>query len=258
MRPSMKSGECCHRFYEQRVIAYVDILGWSEACKTESDNLIETAQAIDDAAIRYCRFTKAKIRNITNNMNPIYDDVQFGAFSDNFAVSMHAKSGYRIIVAAAEVCRKLLHIGFLTRGGITIGKLHHVDNVIFGPALIDAVRLEKEAVYPRLLCSPELVDHLETFSKGWENELIIVDHLGRKIANLFEPIGILDTGQPMDHGQMHGIPAIEKIIEGEIQRHIQNRSEKRAEKWRYMREVLPMMLDSPANKKGRDNESSNK
>ena len=239
-----------YKIYEQRVIAYVDILGWKEACKTESDKLTAATRAIDDTAIRYCRFNKDKVRNIDNIvMNPIYEECQFGAFSDNFAVSMPAKSGYRIIDAAAEVCRKLLHIGFLTRGGITIGKLHHVDNVIFGPALVDAVQLEKEATYPRLVCSPELIDHLETSRKVCEVDHVIVDHLGRKIANLFECVGFLKTGQPLDHRQIYEIPVIEKIIEDKIQRHTQNRSEKLAEKWRYMRDVLPMMLDAFANKR---------
>jgi hypothetical protein len=234
-----------HRVYEQRVIAFVDILGWSEACKTESSILKEATQAIDDVAIRYCRFIKDDMKNIHNmHINPIYLSVQFAAFSDCFVVSMPAHSGYRIIDGAAEVCRKLLHLGFLTRGGITVGDLHHIDNVIFGPALIDAVRLEKEAVYPRLVCSPELIDHLAAFPK--EIEHIVVDHLGRRIANLFEV-----CAQPLNHYKMYGITAIEKIIEDEIQRHSKNRSDKRAEKWaekwRYMRDVLPVMVMHFAN-----------
>jgi len=240
----MKSKQNCYGVYEQRIVAYVDILGWSEACKEESEKLTAASQAIHDIANIYCRFFKAKMRSDPNikKMNPIYEAVQFGAFSDNFAVSMPAKSGYRIIEAAAEVCRKLLHIGILTRGGITIGKLHHVDNVIFGPALIEAVRLEKEAVYPRLVCSLELVDHLEALHSGCQGDPIIMDHLGRKIANLFERVGFLDTGQPTNKRQIYDIEGIEKIIEEEIQLHAKNRSEKLAKKWRYMRDVLPTML----------------
>lgn len=49
---------------------------------------------------------------------------------------------------------ELLQLGFLTRGGITIGPVHHRDNIIFGPALIEAVALEKEAHYPRIAEPP--------------------------------------------------------------------------------------------------------
>jgi hypothetical protein len=231
-----------HKIYEQRVIAFVDILGWKDACKTESVRLKDAAEAIYNAAKGYNVTTKEEIKRLPNIIpNPIYLKVQVGAFSDNFAISMPANFGYRIIDGAAEVCRKLLLLGFLTRGGITVGDVYHIDNMIFGPALIEAVSLEREAVYPRLVCSPKLIDHLEQIGPD-PAECIVVDHLGRRIANLFEVYGISTaTGQPKNVFESE-ISAIETIIEDEIQRYSNDKSDNRAEKWRYMRDVLPIML----------------
>ena len=131
------------KIYEQRVVAFVDILGWSEACKTESSRLIAATHAIHEAAQTYSSAMKSEMIKTPNfTINPIYLNYQFGAFSDSFAVSMPAHSGYRIISGVAEVCRSLLGLGFLTHGGITVGDLHHIDNVVFGPALIEAVQLK--------------------------------------------------------------------------------------------------------------------
>jgi hypothetical protein len=59
--------------------------------------------------------------------------------------------GFRILSSASALCIKLLQLGFLTQGGVTIGPMHHHDNVVLGPAVIEAVALEREAHYPRLL-----------------------------------------------------------------------------------------------------------
>jgi hypothetical protein len=48
--------------------------------------------------------------------------------------------------------RYLLRRGILTRGGIALGQLLHHHNVIFGPALVRAYRLESQlALFPRVI-----------------------------------------------------------------------------------------------------------
>lgn len=51
--------------------------------------------------------------------------------------------------------------GFLVRGAITVGKLYHTDGVIFGPALVQAFELEKQAKYPRVIVSNEIINSLQ-------------------------------------------------------------------------------------------------
>jgi hypothetical protein len=51
-----------------------------------------------------------------------------------------------------------LRLGFLLRGGATIGKLHHEVGVVFGDAMIEAFKLESQtAIFPRVVLSPKII-----------------------------------------------------------------------------------------------------
>jgi hypothetical protein len=235
------------QIYERRLVAFVDILGWSEACKTESRELVEVTNHIHRLAADYNQAEKDRINSINiPGVRPLpwYQMVHVGAFSDNIAISLPEFMGYSILGVVREVCVKLLPLGFLARGGITIGDIHHKDNVIFGPALVEAVQLEKEAVYPRVVCSPALLDFLATKpSEDWIEELI-TDQLGRTILNLFS-FGAKIEWKKEDLNfadELWGIYNIQNIIDNEVQRFTELRYDKIAEKWRYMRDVMSIML----------------
>jgi len=168
----------------------------------------------------------------------MYLAVQAGAFSDNYVLSMPAEFGIRILLSAAALRIKLLQLGFLTRGGVTVGQMYHIDNVVFGPALIEAVALEKEAHYPRLLCSDGLLAHVADAER-----YVIEDQLGRKIVNPFVPIAKVAGRSVRDfHNEVWGIPGIERTIEAELKHYSAAKLHRYAENWRYMRDVLPLML----------------
>jgi hypothetical protein len=53
---------------------------------------------------------------------------------------------------------RLLRLGFLSRGGIAKGPAYHRDGKVFGPAILEAYRLENRvAVFPRVILQPEIV-----------------------------------------------------------------------------------------------------
>ena len=52
-----------------------------------------------------------------------------------------------------------LYFGKFMRGGFTYGDLYHEEDVCFGPALIEAVELEKAAIFPRISVSPQILDY---------------------------------------------------------------------------------------------------
>jgi hypothetical protein len=237
-----------HKLYEQRLVAYIDILGWSEACKVESDRLLNAAKLIHDAAKDYSAQTKAEIERISKEVkgqtNQMYMAVQAGAFSDNYVLSMPVGFGNRILSSASALCIKLLQLGFLTRGGVTVGAVHHRDNVIFGPAVIEAVALEREAHYPRLLCSDNLLTHLATVgAKSSKLNYVIDDQMGRRIVNHFIPIAKVPGKSVRDfHNEVWNIPLIERTVQTELEKCTSGRLHRYAENWRYMKDVLPLML----------------
>ena len=86
--------------FERRLVAYIDILGWSEASKTESDRVATAAKLIHDAANDYSTNTKNAIERLSSEArgeaNPMYMAVQVGALSDSYALSMPVGFGLRI------------------------------------------------------------------------------------------------------------------------------------------------------------------
>jgi len=249
--------------YERRILAYVDIVGWSAACCSADPSVpaqvVSAMDNIHSVASQYSAEMKHRVAESPNALvHPKYAEVQWGAFSDNFVVSMPESFGLRLLIPVAEICRRLLRVGFLTRGAITVGDLYHVDTMVYGPALVQAVELEKEAVYPRLVVSPEASDLLDqidtkesqTLKEGFCRQPLVSDHLGRTIVNLFAfgaNIDRLNPARPIFDvaDEIWGIRPAMAIIQTEIARLTEQRNEKHLEKWRYMRDVMWTIMVKP-------------
>ena len=57
----------------------------------------------------------------------------------------------------------MLQLGFLTRGAVVKGKIYHLDNIVFGPALVRAVALERAAQQPRILFDRDSIIEMPTW-----------------------------------------------------------------------------------------------
>jgi hypothetical protein len=231
--------------YESRIVAFIDILGWSKACEVESLRLANAIGVIHAVARNYSETIKQKISEASKGLPTRYAEIHVGAMSDSLVISAPASQGYTVFGPATMACTELLKYGFLTRGGITVGDLHHRENVVFGPALVEAVQLEREAIYPRLICSRGLLTHLEQFARPTSIP-VISDHLGRNIANLFTiPVAPPGKMPAVEFARsVWGLDAIENVIDSELQRYSvgTQKDEKIAEKWHYMKIVTPLMI----------------
>lgn len=59
----------------------------------------------------------------------------------------------------AYVAAGALRLGFLVRGGATIGSLFHADGIVFGEALVESYLIESQtSVYPRVVVSRKAMD----------------------------------------------------------------------------------------------------
>ena len=146
--------------YENRLTAYLDIIGWSDAIHTQTaTTLYEVLRPIIERGDFNSQQNRdALISKYGEKINPLILEVQFGFFSDCFVLSMPLSMGGRIYDVISEISIKLLHQGFSVRGGITIGDLYHLDQVIFGPALIEAHKIESEqAIVPRVIVDSKAI-----------------------------------------------------------------------------------------------------
>lgn len=86
-------------------------------------------------------------------------------FTDNVVAALPILPGHideepalgSALRAATYIQLRMVVEGFLVRGGVAYGEIHMAPNVAFGPALIEAVELEEQAVNPRVLLSEKAV-----------------------------------------------------------------------------------------------------
>lgn len=231
MRPTLDK-EIELEAYEQRIIGYVDVLGWSDSCKDalQFPQLRDAANTILSHAKNFSPQVKESIRNAPGIPPEIVEQhasIEFSFFSDNFVVSApveHARMFFNIL---AFISHHLLVHEFSVRGGVTLGSLYHNNGVVFGPALIEAVSLEKEAHFPRLLCSSELNKFLD--GTDYKRDVLSSDIFGTLVVNIA-------WGNPSAMSHVKDI-ASKKVLEyaGNV---------KNKEKWIYLEEMLPIMQKS--------------
>lgn len=147
--------------YEERVVAFVDILGFSAMiCETEknSKEIIEDSNKIRSVLQDIKDYQR---NNEDNNYKEMGSEVTI--FSDSIVISksMDWKYGdvFHTVLDMLHLQMDLLSKGILLRGGITVGNLYHRDNIVFGPAMIEAYKMESEcAKYPRIIVDENIYE----------------------------------------------------------------------------------------------------
>lgn len=148
--------------YEKRICCFIDILGFrqhiNETIEESGEDNIEKIESI-----KY-------ILDLSKKMT---DDSGFSKskvvtyFSDSIVISYEYSEPsqlYHTLVDLLYLSFELANQGYLVRGGVTIGKLVHSQDFIFGPAMIRAYELEsKNAIYPRIIVEKEVVKNGSQF-----------------------------------------------------------------------------------------------
>lgn len=201
--------------YEQRVVLFLDILGFKELIQANREaDVWRALQATKQAGER--RFHGATHMRLT-------------AFSDSVVVSDLVADGFgfiRVTQYASYLAWQLLSLGILTRGAVAHGNLHHDDGIVFGPALVKAYAMEsKQAIYPRILVTTEvksgyLEHHFATRPPAlhdYARHFFRTDFDGGEHLHLmgssagFPGIDILEFGRPLEPGQSRSYTVSEEI-----------------------------------------------
>ena len=153
--------------YEKRIVAFVDILGFS--------TMIEDSKA--DTPLR--RKIKKAVEMIRRAAESEYEDKNVSTFSDSAVISYRLQSRSSLFYLLMDVIHLQLELGILgimIRGGIAIGDCFHDGQIVFGPAMNEAYRLEsKVAQWPRVVITAETlkmgvvasVDH-SSYAKAYD------------------------------------------------------------------------------------------
>ena len=170
--------------YQEVVVAFIDVLGFSE---------LVTASDADPIARAKLNGLIAADKLFERFMGQFLDFAEADFFSDSFVLSMQSDRVLYLIRETGYLCRYLLLQGFPCRGAICSGALYHHDRVVVGPALVKAYRLEQTvAVYPRVIVDDGAMEHWrDEFSPGSAHAhlepLVKRDRDGQHFIDIFSP-----------------------------------------------------------------------
>ncbi|MBU1618782.1 MAG: hypothetical protein KJ556_12750 [Gammaproteobacteria bacterium] len=173
--------------YEERYIAFIDILGFGSLVETSASNP-EIVQGIENALSEMVPAklieemygflnedvipddSLARARNVAKTLGEILakkNPITVSYFSDSLVLS----AAYDDVIASQTILELIAKLSvrlwneysLVIRGGITIGSLTHKPNgPLFGPAMNRAYHLEsKEALYPRVLVDKICLEHFQ-------------------------------------------------------------------------------------------------
>ena len=133
--------------YEDRLLAYLDVLGFSK--------LID--ESVNDGS------KAAKILGLLTTLNKMCaqfesDNMSITLFSDTICISYHKPPNFvSFCCGLSSVVTSLLGQGYAVRGAVVRGKLYHKGNVIFGPCLVTYLQSRKTSCgIPTDYCRPTI------------------------------------------------------------------------------------------------------
>ena len=172
------------------MVCTIDILGFSqmiiESCNNEyGNNLLKEITLLinrNKQCIIKNKYSKGKIKVYTDNMivgYPIKDDgeEELNEILDNV-------SEYQFNLALE---------GLFVRGGVSVGDFYINEDIVFGPALLDAHNTEsKLACYPRIILDDKTVKRLKKYIDYYEvapqYNKILIDSDGQWFLNYLNTI----------------------------------------------------------------------
>lgn len=163
------------------IVAYIDILGVTNRIKNKDKNKLQM-----NILHNLYKFSIEITKAIQIKENK---DIRFKIFSDNIIIAKKISENkrqrvkdIRSLLMCAGHFQELAassSVGWMLRGGITIGQLFIDDIMVWGDALVKAYYLEdKVAIYPRIVIDNSIVQELKS-------EKVLKEYLRKDTDNLY-------------------------------------------------------------------------
>ena len=186
--------------YEDRYIAFLDILGFTSFIQKSLDNP-DAQRNINEALtsiyisqpFKWLVDPEGKHLNLPQSS----DGIRTYVFSDNILVSAPLTPGglNKLVNEAWKLFGNLLYsCSVLLRGAIVKGKLYDDTQIVYGPGLIDALKKESEvAYYPRVVLDAEVAKTYIAYANDNKSGIPVREYdptYGKEIALILNAIPI--------------------------------------------------------------------
>lgn len=191
--------------YDERWVAFIDILGFKEHVKDATDTDFQDLLSIIHKA-RYACDQWGEAWRAVHHVNTL----EATAFSDNIVISIGQEENARtLLLQMVEMfARDFLESGYMIRGAVTRGRLHHSEGVVVGEGLVKAYELEsKVANYPRVIIDPSVLGDLKAG----------LDPRGNiKLTQDFDGLCFVDYLHGEPDSKWKGLPAIRERLSQQL------------------------------------------
>jgi hypothetical protein len=168
--------------YDKRIVVFIDILGFKNAIEKTNSSIEEYDRILKTLTDLKDFFLKPKDQYDIDSEKYLDGDTQIIQVTDSLVISrLYTEKGgvYNMLLDCAFAIHILIDNGFLCRGAIKIGNLHHHGTTIFGKAFIDAYESEAKEQFPIVKFDRELFEIINEFpgqankgNESWEQEFV--------------------------------------------------------------------------------------
>jgi hypothetical protein len=152
---------------KEAIVAFIDILGFSEYIKAYDKG--ELPEVLNDLKeVLYASLSMLKSSQHSTELIRWKENIDIKLFSDNLCVAVPTKdfmcdfhnSFILFYLYLTSYQNLLMERGYFVRGGVSIGSYYSDETMIFSGGMLEAVELEKNAIYPRIVISKGIVEQL--------------------------------------------------------------------------------------------------
>jgi hypothetical protein len=184
-----------HPQYSERVVAFVDILGFADLVRRADKDVALRGEIID---------ALSRVRSVAPPSGG-QTDLRAQNFSDSLILSAHnsADGLWHLLLSVDALAWNLLQNGILIRGAVTVGGIHHDDQTVFGVGVNEAYRLESTiAKYPRVILSGKAKVAADTYAsqdqvwRTYRDSRLVRDVDGVWFLNFLVELGCFNRQDP--------------------------------------------------------------
>ncbi|MFS0604931.1 hypothetical protein [Peribacillus frigoritolerans] len=224
--------------YEHRLVAFIDILGFSNLVNKSNDDPTYFQKLLEALKV-----IQHNVKHNEKKQDKENSSIEMVQFSDSIVISRpyNSTTDFNVFIMNLNwIQKRLAEIGILVRGGVSAGRLYHKGTIAFGPAFISAYRIESElADFPRIVIDPQIMNYKVTpinekiddtkdlmgfhSFDGNRNPIILKDsddlyfvnylygmYEEEEISNKLET-SVLEELKTLDPNTLHGIKVIRKL-----------------------------------------------
>lgn len=250
--------------YQPRLVAFLDILGFKEAIKLLGNNT-PAAQQEFQKILHILQYLK-EWQNDYSSKIVSEDGLQVwravpaaSVFSDHIAISYplgkapfdidyqpEHKSFYiegqlsHLNGYIGQIATHLLEIGYLMRGGVSIGRAYHQEDIIFGEAVVATADMDKSGQPPIIKCDNSLFNHLSTFAKN--KDWVVFDEKSQSYYMNYLVDGICGLPDNFERNLKSRVTRIAEVIKQNI---VNLKDSPELVKWQWISNYFEKALKHP-------------